>query len=377
MSTHHADGSPEHRHALRERAFGLHGHDWAAAADAWAAYRRDYPDDVEGVVFGIVALRDSGQAAAAERLATEALAIFPEHPWLLVEQGVTCFYTRDWTEARRRFAHVRAQFPHELPGHTRGAEVALNLGDHTEALALVAAATARFPDQAAPLADLARQAQHMRRQDFRWTARQFESLGGGCIDGDRWGFGCEFGLFQREMGIEPMGLLRWGSLGPHALIRALDEDFAEVDRTDTLHLWGEGHWGYTQRAYGLRVDHSDLEIGKVSEDAARQKLCAMLAFLRQKLLEDLEDGRKIFVYRMLDETADPALITRMAAAVARHGPGTLMFAQVGARDEVVRLGPSLLLATMTRFSSLGENRGFDWRHSEWLGLCHQALALAG
>lgn len=171
-----------------------------------------------------------------------------------------------------------------------------------------------------------------------------------------------------------MGLLRWGSLSPDALIRALDEDFAAVDRADTLHLWGEGHWSYTQRAYGMRVDHSDLEVG-VPEDKARAQLCAMLAFLRQKLLEDLEDGVKIFVYRMLDETADMALIERMAAAVARHGPGTLMFVQVGERDEVRRLGPNLLLGTMTRFSSLGENKGFDWRYPEWLGLCLQALAL--
>ena len=373
MSTH--DVRPEHRDELRAVAFGFHGSNWAAAARAWDEYRRHYPDDPEGFVFGIVSQRDSGQVAEAEQLAAHALAMFPDHAWLLVEQGVTCFYTRDWTEARRRFAHLRARHPHELPGHVRGAEVALNLGDHTEALALVAAATARFPEQAGALAELGRQAQAMREQDFRWTARQFESLGGGCLDGNRWGFGCEFGLFQREMGIEPMGLLRWGSLGPHELIRALDEDFVRVDQPETLHLWGEGHWGYTQRAYALRVDHSDLEISKVGEDEARRKLCAMLGFLRQKLLEDLEDGTKIFVYRMLDETADMVLITRMAAAVARHGPGTLMFAQMGERDEVTRLGPNLLLATMTRFSSLGENKGFEWRYREWLGLCHQALSL--
>lgn len=374
MPTH--DVTPDHRDALRATAFGFHGNDWTAAARAWDAYRHHHPDDPEGFVFGIVSRREAGEVAAAEQLAADGLAQLGDHPWLLMEQGVTCFYTRDWTEARRRFAHLRDRFPDEAAGYTRGAEVALNLGDHTEALALVRAARPRFPDQAGALVDLGRQAQGMREQDFRWTARQFESLGGGCHDGHRWGFGCEFGLFQREMGIEPMGLLRWGSLSPGDLIRALDEDFAEIDRADTLYLWGEGHWGYTQRSYTLRVDHSDLEIGRVGEDEARAKLCAMLAFLRQKLLEDLEDGTKLFVYRMLDETADLALIGRMAAAVARHGPGTLMFAQVGARDEVVRLGPNLLLATMTRFSSLGENQGFAWRYGEWLALCNQALALA-
>src|SRR5436309_528289 len=38
-------------------------------------------------------------------------------------------------------------------------------------------------------------------------ALQFESLGGT-------GHGCEFGVFQRSLGVEPLGLLRWADLGP-------------------------------------------------------------------------------------------------------------------------------------------------------------------
>ena len=211
--------------------------------------------------------------------------------------------------------------------------------------------------------------------DPRSIALQFESLAGGCLDGTRWGFGCEFGLFQREVGAEPIGLLRWASLSPHALIRALDEDFADVDRADTLAMIRGEHWAYTQRAYEMRVDHSDLESDKVDEDEARARICTLLDFLRGKLLEDLAEGRKIFVYRMLDEVADPDLITRMATAVARHGPGTLMFAQIGERDEVSRARPNLLMLTMTRFASNGENKGFEWRHMEWLALCREALGL--
>ena len=211
----------------------------------------------------------------------------------------------------------------------------------------------------------------------RSIALEFESLSGGCIDGTRWGFGCEFGLFQRELGAEPIGLLRWSSIGPHELITALDEDFARIDRPDELILWGQGHWHYTHRSYQLRVDHSDYETATVSEDDARRGLCVMLGFLRDKLLEDLGDGRKIFVFRMLDEVADPALVARLAAAVSRHGPGTLLFLQPGDRDEVHRLAPNLLLGTATRFASNGENRGFEWQWDKWRHLCQQALELAG
>lgn len=181
----------ENRHALREQAFRFHGRDWPEAARAWEQYRLQFPDDLEGFVFGIVSLRESGQIAGAEQLATLGLEWFVDHPWLLTEQGVTCFFTQDWPEARRRFAHIRRRFPAEVSGYTRGAETALNLGDHTEALALVRAATPLFPDQADTLQQLDQRARWMRSQDWKWTARQFESLGGGCLDGNRWGFGCE------------------------------------------------------------------------------------------------------------------------------------------------------------------------------------------
>ena len=213
--------------------------------------------------------------------------------------------------------------------------------------------------------------------DPRSIALEFESLSGGCIDGTRWGFGCEFGLFQRELGAEPIGLLRWSSIGPHELIAALDEDFARIDRPDELILWGEGHWNYTHRSYLIRVDHSDFEIAKVSEDEARRGLCVMLGFLRDKLLEDLAAGEKIFVYRMLDEIAEPELITRLAASVSRHGPGTLLFCQAGERDEVRRLAPNLLLGTATRYASNGENKGFDWQWDKWMRLSREALELTG
>ena len=49
----------------------------------------------------------------------------------------------------------------------------------------------------------------------------FESLGGTKL-------GCEFGLFQREYGAEPLGLLRWTDITPEALARALSDKFEGV-----------------------------------------------------------------------------------------------------------------------------------------------------
>ena len=47
-------------------------------------------------------------------------------------------------------------------------------------------------------------------EDARAIVTQFESLGGT-------GHGCEFGLFQRHFGAEPLGLLRWADLSPELL----------------------------------------------------------------------------------------------------------------------------------------------------------------
>src|SRR5271157_2790486 len=91
-------------------------------------------------------------------------------------------------------------------------------------------------------------------------AALFESLGGGSLNANGWAFGCEFGFWQRSLGVEPLGLLRWASIAPNDLLRGLDSGFAGVD--DIADIEAREHtgsdWGITQRKYGMYLDHSGM-----------------------------------------------------------------------------------------------------------------------
>ena len=72
----------------------------------------------------------------------------------------------------------------------------------------------------------------------RDLAMRFESLGGT-------GHGCEFGLFQRHFGAEPLGLLRWADLSHHLLTRALESRFDGVglpENTIVFNPAGSDEW---------------------------------------------------------------------------------------------------------------------------------------
>src|ERR1700761_1738697 len=62
------------------------------------------------------------------------------------------------------------------------------------------------------------------------VALRFESLGGT-------GHGCEFGLFQRHFGAEPLGLLRWADTPVDLLIKALESRFEGVGAPDNTILF--------------------------------------------------------------------------------------------------------------------------------------------
>ncbi len=160
------------RDDLRETAFSAHGRDWGEAVRAWEAYRILFPDDPDGFIFGTLALRENGKLAEAQALSDSVLDLFAHHPRLFVERAFICFFTRDWPEAKRRFAQIRKSFPGEPEAYLRGAEIAQNLGQHDEALGLMEAAVRQFPDSRDFLEDYARLAERLadpRRAAAAWS----------------------------------------------------------------------------------------------------------------------------------------------------------------------------------------------------------------
>lgn len=208
-------------------------------------------------------------------------------------------------------------------------------------------------------------------------AEQFESLGGGSLNLNGWGFGCEFGYWQRSLHLEPLGLLRWASISPDNLLRGLEAGFAEVEDEAALELRAltGSDWGYTQTTYGLYMDHSGMEQDKVPAAQAKATLAKSMGFLRDKLLQDLALGEKLFVYRTYDHIVDDGMQCALADAIGRLGKGVLCYVQHAVEGRLpftaVRKTPNLIVGYIDHFAPV-EGR-LDYNPIGWEAVCRAAL----
>ena len=195
----------------------------------------------------------------------------------------------------------------------------------------------------------------------------FESLGDNC----------EFGLFLREQGVEQMGFFRFGFAPLPTLLTMLETGFAGVGAEGSaeiitnvvdehmVRLQPSGFTYHTRRLAGT-VDPARL----AGQEALKVR------FLARKLLEDLEEGEKIFV-RKGHGAAKPAEVGALHRALRRHGPACLLVVvpadPAHPAGSVERLGPGLLRGRLSRYAPYNDPRRFQGE--EWLAVCTAALRL--
>jgi hypothetical protein len=106
---------------------------------------------------------------------------------------------------------------------------------------------------------------------------------------------CAFGLTQRALGSDPLSLLRFAGATPRVTIHGLETEFRELGETLSTVPAGDGtdEWMVADSA-GLHY-HSgkSLSIGRDDVIRGEQK---KIAFLREKLLRDLTEARKVFLF---------------------------------------------------------------------------------
>ena len=203
---------------------------------------------------------------------------------------------------------------------------------------------------------------------------QFESLGENC----------ELGMVQQAFDAHPIGLFRWSGITLPHLADALDSDLqgiGEPEHTDIY--WDDiyGEYYFRDLRYGMYT-HTKMFQKDYSLEEVRQLLVVRSRRLREKLIEDLQEGRKIFVFQSSSELA-ASEAPRLHAAVRRIGASAeLLFVtpdrgggKVGA---VERVAPGLMFGFLDQVGFDGDRQphwAISWQ--VWLSILASAAAACG
>ena len=199
---------------------------------------------------------------------------------------------------------------------------------------------------------------------------RFESLGDNC----------EFGLVQRHLGAEPLGLLRFSFIELTSLLRGLRNGFAGLGEAATTELVVDGQ----DREYVVRDSvfgttyHTFQFEHQIALEAVRAQQAARLKFLRRKLMEDIGVGEKVFVIKR-GTPLRPEEILPLYAALNDLGRNWLLWMlpadathPAGSIDVPL---PGLIRGYVDRFAPY-EN-AHDISHEAWRLVCEKVWASVG
>lgn len=340
---------PDNSQLLASRAYvAQQRNDWEGALHIWNVFRGKFPDDPIGYASKGAALLTLQRFREADAVLEEGLKRFPNHPQLVGNYAWVASRSRDWPEALKRWSKYRDQFPTDPLGHSQTVLVLGELGRFEEAR-LLESGTIKQDEQNPEVGRL---------------MVGFESLGDNC----------EFGVVQRHYGAEPLGLLRFTSTPSKLLMAALDAGFVGVgDAENTTLTTFNGEYVTGDKRYHMSM-HTFIQDNGDDREKRFVGVCRRIRFLRDKLLQDLKDAEKIFVYSCR-ETVNDSEIRELWSALRRYGDNRLLFVRSGtdrnAIGSVRLLETTLVVGFIDKLSVDGPS--FEL----WLQLCRQASLLLG
>jgi hypothetical protein len=200
------------------------------------------------------------------------------------------------------------------------------------------------------------------------------------------GDNCEFGLVQRQAGVEPLGLLRFA--GFHIpverrlarLLEALDARFDGLGTLSTVRVEAAGAEGRREflvfeSAWNLMYHTFQLE-GQVDPETLRDQEAKKLQFLRRKLLTDLGGAEKIWVWKSNLRIGEQD-VQRLASRLRAFGPNLLFW--VDEADEahpagsVEVRGEGLIKGYVDRFAPYSNATAISYQ--PWFRVCDEAYRL--
>jgi len=340
---------------MRGRAWISHRrNDWPMAIERWRLVNELDPKWAAGFACLATALRALARFDEAEAAVRRAMEVAPNALIHQIEFAVTADLRGDFPEAGRRWDALRER-------HSRDPAAIGTIGYHELAARLhhLDRAEVTIPTSSSSGAtDPA-----MRRRDLFMS---IESLGDNC----------EFGAVQRVAGAEPLGLLRFASISAANLACALRRRFEGVGDPENVRLEIADTREYVVHdAYGIEM-HSFVHVHEVPYDRFLAQILRRIAFLRAKLLADLEEASKLFVYKARGGMSlEQALMLR--EAIRGYGDTHLLCVLLADADHppglVERLGEGLLIGYISGFASvIGV---VDTNYDEWLTICERSSRL--
>lgn len=268
--------------------------DRRGALEVVAGLRRHVTPAAEVEAAYVRALSCAGEYDAADAIGAESLRLFPEALRLLLEYARVATRRGDWDGAYERLLDARRKLPNDLGLAQELQNVRLQLAE-----ALPATRSASAPD----------------------AITRFESLGGT-------GIGCEFGMVQRQLGYDSVGLLRWAQSEVSNLLDGLAASYEGVGEPERTVLKVVRH-GVDDEEYVTEdtrffmESHTFVRPSDAPEDSMFRQTCRRLRFLRGKLLEDLAGAEKIFVYKAHRAISDDEA-RALLGALQRHGDNAIL-----------------------------------------------------
>ncbi len=403
--------------------------DWPEAIERWRAVVAKFPREARPRVALMRCLVEDGAFAAAEAMGAEGLSLSPGDLDLLVAQAEISTRKGDADLADARWTALIDRAPEFWQGVIGYARHLLKKGDLRKLIELLEGAAPRFrsvlsfnferarifgelrdwprvlpiwaelwprsggnggvrteidrivamarqdlelaaadaPDAPPPFvippALLRSAADESRERDgARALLMRFESLGDSC----------EFGAVQRRFGAEPLSLLRWTGTPPDRLAAAFRAGLKDVGEPEFTKLEVvNGEYITTDTRYRMFAHTFTMETA-APRDKFYVSQCRRMRFLRDKLLQDLTNAEKIFVYgsALLNDERIDALFD----ALRELGPrATLLCVRVAdggyPAGSVTRRREGLLVAGIRGFSTV------DTAFAEWLRICAAAAEM--
>ena len=332
--------------------------DWPVAESRWRMVAERCPDRASSWYGLAETLSSAGRLDDSSAILAAAVPRFPESIDLERQYAQTATLRRDWPAALRLWDGLKRKYPRnqDVLG---GIKQALWQAQQDLGVAASEGGTAPFtiPSNLLELDDGTSDSAAVRELLLR-----FESIGDTC----------EFGIVQRRFGAEPISLLRWASTPPEHLVAALDTRFAGVGERDHTKI-AVIHGEYTthDKRYHMFSHTFTPESAEPLEQFTRQHL-RRTQYLRRKLLDDLAEGDKIFVYKCLQGLSDEQARSIHQAILRYGGRQALLCVRLEdaahPRGTLDVLDDGLFMGTIDRFSTVDINVDI------WVELCRKADA---